>query len=36
MKVAVPPFQHSPMFGQFASSQTVLSLSFAALFLIHE
>ena len=36
MKVAVPPFQHSPMLGQFASSQTVLRLRFAARFLIHE
>ena len=36
MKVAVPPFQHSPMLGQFASSQTVLRLRLAARFLIHE
>ena len=27
MKVAVPWFQHSPMFGQRASSHTVLSRS---------
>jgi hypothetical protein len=27
MKVAVPWFQHSPMFGQLASSQTVWSPS---------
>src|SRR5688500_3971504 len=27
MNVAVPPSQHSPMFGQRASSQTVASLS---------
>jgi len=36
MKVAVPPFQHSPMFGQFASSQTVLKFSLVERLFIHE
>ena len=36
MKVAVPPFQHSPIFGQLASSQTVLSLRLVTFFLIQE
>ncbi|MEC7216616.1 MAG: hypothetical protein VXW44_01920, partial [SAR324 cluster bacterium] len=30
MKVAVPLFQHSPMFGHRASSHTVLRASFLA------
>jgi hypothetical protein len=34
MKVAVPLFQHSPMFGHWASSQTVLSFKFCDWFRI--